>query len=415
MTRSKSQKHSKASAAQMQHSSEKHFGRQLSVVRINGETFLIGVQLAYLLQRKTFNMYRCMKKKGIKIRRASPLQVEYLNQSHAVRVGTHSVTLVPYADGLYFLADALLRNVVFPNQDQESARSHLRAPYSTTRPPLHRRKAPAWEVHRAVPSDLRDCPLVCNEQTAALLASHPIKKSGVLQRRLQARAKANEKTLGGEPSSSPSSSTAYRATSRAYSASAATTASDHYATHSSCSSAMSPTLSSPTLPAAYLPRIASGGVHKPKHSGRQLPASSLVTHGPTSLTSVVLSGHARHPTAASMAAAVQPFAVSQQQQYKATHSMAHATTTQSLQSFVGVQPDAIDPDSHRFVSAVSSPSAVRSSPAAAAASEHCPFMLEEFVCANYQRLCASSECADGERSSQHRHHASALRGPSRLI
>lgn len=387
----------------MQHSSEKHFGRQLSVVRINGETFLIGVQLAYLLQRKTFNMYRCMKKKGIKIRRASPMQVEYLNQSHAVRVGTHSVTLVPYADGLYFLADALLRNVVFPNQDQESARSHLRAPYSTTRPPLHRRKAPAWEVHRAVPADLRDCPLVCNEQTAALLASHPIKKSGVLQRRLQARAKANEKALGAEPASSSSSSSS----SRAYSMSVAATASDHYATHSSCSSAMSPTLSSPTLPAAYLPRIASGGVHKPKHSSRQLPASSLVTHGPTSLPSTVLSGHAHHPTAASMARAVQPFTVSQQ--HKATHSMAPATTTQRLQSCVGPQPDAIYPDSHRFVPAASSPSP------AAAASEHCPFMLEEFVCANYQRLCASSECADGERSSQHRHHASALRGPSRLI
>ena len=80
------------------------FGKRLSVIRLDGEEFLIGVQIASLLKRETFNMYRSMKIKNISIQRANPEQVDFLCKCNAVRTGTHSVTLIPYEAGLYFIA-----------------------------------------------------------------------------------------------------------------------------------------------------------------------------------------------------------------------------------------------------------------------------------------------------------------------
>ena len=80
------------------------FGKRMSVLRLEGVDFLIGVQIATLLKRETFNMYRSMKIKNIKIQRATPEQVEFLCLNSAVRPGTHSVTLIPYDAALYFIA-----------------------------------------------------------------------------------------------------------------------------------------------------------------------------------------------------------------------------------------------------------------------------------------------------------------------
>jgi hypothetical protein len=118
----------------------------LSIFTVNGVKYLVGVQVARLLKRKTFNMYRCMKKKKIPIRRASPQEVEFLCSVKAVRSGTHSITLVPYADGLYFIADALYRNIRFPNDNSPAKRQS----YVNTKPKLHRRKPMPWDVQRSV-------------------------------------------------------------------------------------------------------------------------------------------------------------------------------------------------------------------------------------------------------------------------
>ena len=80
------------------------FGKRLSVIRLDGEEFLIGVQIASLLKRETFNMYRSMKIKNILIQRANVEQVDFLCKCNAVRTGTHSVTLIPYHSGLYFIS-----------------------------------------------------------------------------------------------------------------------------------------------------------------------------------------------------------------------------------------------------------------------------------------------------------------------
>eukprot|EP00211_Chloroparvula_japonica_P014286 CAMPEP_0119137156 /NCGR_PEP_ID=MMETSP1310-20130426/23043_1 /TAXON_ID=464262 /ORGANISM="Genus nov. species nov., Strain RCC2339" /LENGTH=238 /DNA_ID=CAMNT_0007128219 /DNA_START=206 /DNA_END=919 /DNA_ORIENTATION=+ len=123
------------------------FRTNLSLFTTKSMTYLLGVQLAKLLDRKTFNMYRCMKKKNIVLRRATHQEVEFLCASHAVRTGTHSVTLVPFADALYFVADAIYRNVRLPNEPTKVRR---RASYVRTRPPLHRRKPFPWDVQRSI-------------------------------------------------------------------------------------------------------------------------------------------------------------------------------------------------------------------------------------------------------------------------
>jgi len=82
-----------------------HFGSRLSVVDFGGrQPFFIGTQVAALLKRETFNMYRSMKIKMVDLDRATAEQVEFLCQVGAVRAGTHSVTLIPYQEGLYFIA-----------------------------------------------------------------------------------------------------------------------------------------------------------------------------------------------------------------------------------------------------------------------------------------------------------------------
>src|SRR4051812_28156643 len=70
-------------------------GEELSVLVADGQRYLIGVQVAHLLKRETFNMYRSMKIKGVELLKAESDQVEYMISCGAVRSGTHSVTLIP--------------------------------------------------------------------------------------------------------------------------------------------------------------------------------------------------------------------------------------------------------------------------------------------------------------------------------
>jgi len=91
-------------------------------------------------------MYRSMKIKNIRIKRADPEQVEYLCQCNAVRAGTHSVTLIPFESGLYFIADAWNRQHKAEGaQEVRKIRSFI-----ADKPKLHRRKPHPWNVHRSL-------------------------------------------------------------------------------------------------------------------------------------------------------------------------------------------------------------------------------------------------------------------------
>jgi len=79
----------------------------MSVLTVDGKEYMIGVQIAQLLKRETFNLYRSLKIKGIDVLRAENEQVDYLVNCNSIKRGTHSVTLVPLDDGLSFVLGAL--------------------------------------------------------------------------------------------------------------------------------------------------------------------------------------------------------------------------------------------------------------------------------------------------------------------
>jgi len=91
------------------HTKREYFGQSFSVVSMDEQEFLIGVQIAQYLKRETFNLYRSMKIKNLEIVRATPEQVDYLVQSCSIKRGTHSVTMVPLKQGLNFISDEVKR------------------------------------------------------------------------------------------------------------------------------------------------------------------------------------------------------------------------------------------------------------------------------------------------------------------
>lgn len=141
---------SSSSPSRWSHSQISVFDSSLTVVDF-GERLLIGAQVATLLKRETFNMYRSMKIKRINIRRASPGEVAFLVKAEAVRVGTHSVTLIPLEKGLYFIADAAVRHQQCPNCECCAARAASKnKSFLNVRPKIHRRKPLPWNVHRSL-------------------------------------------------------------------------------------------------------------------------------------------------------------------------------------------------------------------------------------------------------------------------
>jgi len=86
------------------------FGKKMTVVKMNNKTdYLIGVQIAHFLKRETFNLYRSMKLNNIDIIKCLPDQIEELTQIDAIKRGIHSVTLVPYNQGVLYMAKELKR------------------------------------------------------------------------------------------------------------------------------------------------------------------------------------------------------------------------------------------------------------------------------------------------------------------
>ena len=73
------------------------------MVIIDGKKFLIGVEVAAMIHRETYNVYRSLKMKRVKLRRALQEQIEVLTDDRVIAVGTHSVTFIPYAEGLEFI------------------------------------------------------------------------------------------------------------------------------------------------------------------------------------------------------------------------------------------------------------------------------------------------------------------------
>eukprot|EP01103_Thecamoeba_quadrilineata_P017977 TRINITY_DN6615_c0_g1_i1.p1 TRINITY_DN6615_c0_g1~~TRINITY_DN6615_c0_g1_i1.p1 ORF type:complete len:205 (-),score=24.43 TRINITY_DN6615_c0_g1_i1:50-628(-) len=90
---------------QVQYQNE--FGQNLCILIFDQERYYIGVEIAQLLQRETYNLYRSLKVKNITLRRASPEQVDHLLKTNIVKPGTRSITLIPIEKSRSFIKDEL--------------------------------------------------------------------------------------------------------------------------------------------------------------------------------------------------------------------------------------------------------------------------------------------------------------------
>eukprot|EP01102_Stenamoeba_stenopodia_P009817 TRINITY_DN290_c0_g1_i4.p1 TRINITY_DN290_c0_g1~~TRINITY_DN290_c0_g1_i4.p1 ORF type:complete len:402 (-),score=89.65 TRINITY_DN290_c0_g1_i4:101-1219(-) len=98
---------SPAQPIHMEHKRTKLFGKKMSVLTMNDKKWLIGVQMAQLLQRETYNLYRSMKVKYIAVQRATPDQVDFLVKTNVVKPGTRSITFVPFEPAIAYISEEI--------------------------------------------------------------------------------------------------------------------------------------------------------------------------------------------------------------------------------------------------------------------------------------------------------------------
>jgi len=101
---------------------EELFGTRMAVVTMDGKQYLIGLEVAHLLNRETFNLYRSMKMRKIEIIRATPTQIDALVELGATRSGTRSVTFVGYEKTTIFISEVRGKrssNVHFPEEPKK--------------------------------------------------------------------------------------------------------------------------------------------------------------------------------------------------------------------------------------------------------------------------------------------------------
>jgi len=82
-------------------------GKKITVVWVNDRRWMIGVQVASLLERETYNLYRSLKVKNIEVKRATVEQIDYLLKNDIVRTGTRSITFISLDHSISFLSDEL--------------------------------------------------------------------------------------------------------------------------------------------------------------------------------------------------------------------------------------------------------------------------------------------------------------------
>jgi len=114
--------------------SESMLNKNMTVLCLDIGTFLIGREVATLLKRQTFNMYRSMKLRGIGILRAIPEHVEYFSHLGVVKIGTHSLTLIPYEDGRKFIKDCKLREARLEKRRKQSTANNDPCQINQTEP-----------------------------------------------------------------------------------------------------------------------------------------------------------------------------------------------------------------------------------------------------------------------------------------
>jgi hypothetical protein len=91
----------------LEHKKQKFYGKKMSIITLNNQKYMIGVQIAHLLQRETYNLYRSMKVKNLTIARATPEQVDYLLKTNVVKPGTRSITFIPIDQAISYIEEEI--------------------------------------------------------------------------------------------------------------------------------------------------------------------------------------------------------------------------------------------------------------------------------------------------------------------
>lgn len=135
----------------IQHRYHNFFNGNLSVITnlCTNEKYFIGKQLSVLLNRQTYNLYRCFKKKNIKmIPMTLEKEIDYLKSFNAISYGTHRVTYVPFNEALCYIAD------IFYRQQKKDKNPLIlkgsRFSYFSKINKIHRRKPLPWNIHRSI-------------------------------------------------------------------------------------------------------------------------------------------------------------------------------------------------------------------------------------------------------------------------
>jgi hypothetical protein len=81
--------------------------RYLHVFCKGRRQYILGNELSQFVGKKCFNMYRSLRKQGVRIRRASPEEFEYIKPKSKCLAGVHSYTLIPVLDALQCIASAV--------------------------------------------------------------------------------------------------------------------------------------------------------------------------------------------------------------------------------------------------------------------------------------------------------------------
>ncbi len=75
------------------------------------QSFLVGYEVANALNRKTFNIYRSLRNKGIVLDRLSEMKIKELVSFGILKKGANSITLIPFAEGCDYLSNCKMNEI----------------------------------------------------------------------------------------------------------------------------------------------------------------------------------------------------------------------------------------------------------------------------------------------------------------
>jgi len=120
----------------------------LPCVVYEGKDYLVGVQVAHLIEKETFNMYRSLKRNGVTVLKGSPEIVQFLREAGIIG-HSHSVTLIPLEGTRKYLKKLFHNEIPHGRKRPAVTSSRQRSVKQKTEPPkLHQESS--WDLLVAI-------------------------------------------------------------------------------------------------------------------------------------------------------------------------------------------------------------------------------------------------------------------------